>query len=164
MEVIKTENGCHIFSWCPQIEESAMLQMKTIAGLPFVKHISLMPDCHLGQNTCIGSVVATDSVLVPDFCGVDAGCGMGAIKTSLCREDIEDKDLRKKILHSFSRSIPVGFAHNSPKRENELLGNYKVEIDSIISKSNVKESDVNNPIGKNLRKEIASSVSTLGGG
>jgi len=164
MEVINIENGRPIFSWCQDAEEVALDQMKIIATkLPFVKHISLMPDCHLGQNTCIGSVIACDNVVVPDFCGQDAGCGMAAIKTSLCRTDIQDEGLRRKILHSFSRSVPTGFSHNSEKRMEELKSNYTDEIDSIISESNVLSHEKHNPIG-NLKENIASSVATLGGG
>ena len=165
MEVINIENGKSIFSWCSGIEEGALDQMEIVAKLPFVKHVSLMPDCHLGQNTCIGSVVACDDIVVPDFCGVDAGCGMGAMRSSLHKsEKIESEEIRQRLLHSFARSVPVGFSHNSQKRQNELINKYEDKIEYIIDKTQVlsKYGDYN-PIG-NIRKEFTSQLGTLGGG
>jgi len=48
MNVINKENyKIPVFSWCPEIEDSAMEQIDHLAQLPFaVKHISIMPDCH----------------------------------------------------------------------------------------------------------------------
>lgn len=162
MKNIEVDNGCKIFSWCPEIEDSAMEQMKIVTKLPFVKHVALMPDCHLGQNTCIGSVVACENVIVPDFCGSDSGCGMAAIRSSLHKSEIESKAIRDALLHSFSRSIPVGFNHNNPKRQDELLNNYGDKIDYIIEKTGILS--VNHSPIQDIRKEITSQLGTLGGG
>jgi len=164
MKIIEIENGCKIFSWCPEIEEQAMEQMESVARLPYVKHVSLMPDCHLGMNTCIGSVVCCENVVVPDFCGSDAGCGMGAMRSSLHKDDIRGEDIRKRLLHSFSRSVPVGFARNSQKRSNELYNIYSEKIEHIIEETQVlSKYHEHNPIGE-IRKEFTSQLGTLGGG
>ena len=131
MEVIKRDGATAIFSWCPNIEEQAMEQMEVISQLPYTKHCALMPDAHWGQNMCIGGVVACDNVVVPDFVGVDIGCGMGAIKTNLERSDL-DEDRLNRLLHSFQRGIPVGFSHNTQKRANELKNSYKEKVEYIL--------------------------------
>lgn len=132
MEIIKT-NGVDIRSWCPDIEPQAIEQMKIVAQLPYVKEVCLMPDCHLGQNTCVGSVVATDNVIVPDFCGSDIGCGMCAMKTSLTVADLTE-DVSKDLFNRITRDIPVGFNKNSQKQIDELPYSYRSEYSDIWMK------------------------------
>ena len=163
MEVIKTDSGMPIFSWCPDIEEEALNLMKNLMSLPFVRYGALMPDSHHGTAAPIGSVIACDNVVIPWAVGSDCSCGMGVIKTSLKKSQIEDEGLRKKLHHSFSRSIPVGFAHNSQKRINDLQNRYVSEIDKVIEESNIVEYELHNPVG-NYRKEFAAQLGTLGGG
>ena len=55
-----------------------------MASLPFVfKHVALMLDMNLGKGAFVGSVIATKGAIVPAAIGVDIGCGMVAVKTSL---------------------------------------------------------------------------------
>ena len=163
MKIIEIDNGCKIFSWCPTIEESALEQMETLARLPFIKYACLMPDAHFGMQMPIGGVIACDNVVIPNAVGVDIGCGMGAIKTSLNKSEIEDEDLRKNILHSLSRGIPVGFSHNSGKRANELKNRFDEKIQYIIKKTVKDVAKDHNPIGS-FENEFASQLGTLGGG
>ena len=79
-----------LFSWCPDLEKNAMGQMEIIAKLPFVEHLAIMADGHLGNDMCIGGVVSCNGAIVPNFIGSDAGCGVCAVKTSLKRGDIID--------------------------------------------------------------------------
>jgi RNA-splicing ligase RtcB len=41
-----------------------------------IKHVRVMPDCHVGQGCCIGftSIVEHDKI-VPSYVGGDIGCG-----------------------------------------------------------------------------------------
>jgi len=162
MKIIEIENGCKIFSWCPDIEQEALEQMKTLARLPFVKHAALMPDAHLGMQMPIGGVIACENVVIPNAVGSDIGCGMGAIKTSLHKSEIEDEDKRKKILHSLSRGIPVGFNHNTQNRSNSLKDYFKSNVDYLIDKSCVGTVE-HNPIGS-YEQAIYDQLGTLGGG
>ncbi len=76
--------------WLEDIEDGAVEQAKNLANLPFVfKHIALMPDAHLGYGMPIGGVMATKGVVIPNAVGVDIGCGMCAVRTSLTDIDIE---------------------------------------------------------------------------
>ena len=144
-----------MFSWCPQIEQGALDQMIELAKLPFVEHCALMPDAHLGELAPIGSVIATNGVILPFAVGTDCGCGMGAIKTSLKAEELNGQ---KEVLHhAVERSIPVGFAHNTDDRRKQIEENYKNEIDSIFTNFYGKANILN-------RKEFASQLGTLGGG
>lgn len=89
------------------IAENAIQQMRNVASLPFVyRHAALMADAHLGIGGCVGAVVATKKAIVPALVGVDLGCGMMAVQTSLKAEDLPDTlaPLRAEI----ERAIPVG--------------------------------------------------------
>ena len=153
-----------LFSWCPDLEKNAMDQMEAIAKLPFIEHVAIMPDGHLGQNMCIGGVVACNGVVVPDFIGSDAGCGVCAVKTNLKREDILDRGLRKRILDSILRGVPVGFQHNSQKRQREIEQKYSNKAEYIISKSGIENVSLT-PLKKDSEREtIYSQIGTLGGG
>ena len=83
-------SGC----WCPDIEEGALQQAKNLANLPFLyKHVALMPDSHQGYGMPIGGVIATKGVVIPNAVGVDIGCGMVVVKTSLT--EIDQTTLKK---------------------------------------------------------------------
>ena len=85
MEVINTEKQ-PIKIWSKNTEAGAIAQLKNLANLPFIhKWVCAMPDCHQGYGMPIGGVIATDNVIIMDAVGVDIGCGMGAVKTSLKR-------------------------------------------------------------------------------
>lgn len=120
--------------WLTDIEEGAMKQAQNAASLPFVfHHIAIMPDAHQGYGVSIGSVFATEGVIVPNAVGVDIGCGMCAVKTSLKAEQL-DKETLKKIFggsaeyHGGIRSaIPVGFNHHSKKQDESLMPEFKTE-------------------------------------
>ena len=77
--------------WLEDIEEGALKQAFNLAHLPFAfKHIALMPDCHKGYGMPIGGVLATKNVVIPNAVGVDIGCGMCAMRTSLTKIEKED--------------------------------------------------------------------------
>ncbi len=97
--------------WLEDIEAGALEQAKNLANLPFAyKWIAIMPDCHQGFGMPIGGVLATSDVIVPNAVGVDIGCGMCAIKTSLVDLDAESV---QEILTQIKRVVPVGFEHQS---------------------------------------------------
>jgi tRNA-splicing ligase RtcB len=167
MEVIQVEGARKpIFSWCPvsTLEENARKQMEVIARLPFVEHTALMPDTHLGNSMCIGGVVATNDTLIPNFTGSDGGCGVGAIKTTITKDQIMDVELRKRIYHSVCRGIPMGFSHNTQKRVQELERKYKSKIDYIWEKSKIKDVCDTYQVLKDPEKAFLEQGGSLGSG
>jgi len=96
--------------WLPDVEEGALEQAKNLANLPFAfRHIALMPDCHLGFGMPIGGVLATRDVIIPNAVGVDIGCGMCAVQTSL--EEVDTGGL-KSIMLGIRGLVPLGFQHH----------------------------------------------------
>lgn len=121
-QVISTEK-IPIKLWLDDIEDGALTQAKNLANLPFAfKHISIMPDSHQGFGMPIGGVMATENVIVPNAVGVDIGCGMCAVKTSL--EEI-DRETLKTIMGEIRQTVPVGFNHHKEKQDEKLMPELK---------------------------------------
>lgn len=105
--------------WLKDIEDGAMVQVKNLANLPFAfHHIAIMPDAHQGYGMPIGGVLAAQGVVIPNAVGVDIGCGMCAVKTSLKEVDVTTL---KEILGEIRKTIPVGFDHHKNKQDENLM-------------------------------------------
>ncbi|WP_444927386.1 RtcB family protein [Microbulbifer sp. TRSA002] len=89
------------------IEPKAMQQLKNIAQLPIVhSHVAAMPDVHLGKGATVGSVIPTVSAIIPAAVGVDIGCGMNAVRTSLQAHQLPDN--LKALRDAIEVKVPVG--------------------------------------------------------
>ena len=73
------------------VEEAARRQLENVARLPFIHaHVAAMPDVHFGRGATVGSVIATNGAIIPAAVGVDIGCGMMAMRTSLTADQLPD--------------------------------------------------------------------------
>src|SRR6476646_1115803 len=108
-DLIKPETGVPIRAWTRgvPIEPEARKQLLNVARLPFIfKWIAAMPDVHWGIGATVGSVIATKGAIIPAAVGVDIGCGMMAVQTTLRAQDLPDSlsALRSHI----ERAVPHG--------------------------------------------------------
>ena len=109
----------NILCWCENPEQGAIQQALNISKHPWlVGNVCLMPDTHEGYGMPIGGVVALKGAICPNMVGVDIGCGMLAVKTSL--KEISHENLLK-IYELIKERIPVGFKHNSEKQEHPVF-------------------------------------------
>lgn len=151
MKQIVTTEKIPIKLWLDDIEDGAMGQARNLANLPFVyKHIAVMPDAHFGYGMPIGGVMATEGVIIPNAVGVDIGCGMCALKTSLT--DISSEKL-KAIVAGIRKSIPLGFKHHRQKQDSFRMP--KVQPGYQLSDLAVVPKEYNNAL---------TQLGTLGGG
>ncbi|MFG2105169.1 RtcB family protein [Micromonospora echinaurantiaca] len=90
------------------IEPQAARQLRNIGALPWVEGVAVMPDVHFGKGATVGSVIAMRQAISPAAVGVDIGCGMSAVRTSLTAADLPD-DLAG-LRSAIEATIPVGFA------------------------------------------------------
>ena len=96
-------------------EAGAMQQLRNVASLPFIAgHVAGMPDVHWGMGATVGSVIATRSAIVPAAVGVDIGCGMMAVRTTLTANDLPDS--LGAIRAEIERAVPKGFESNQAAR------------------------------------------------
>ena len=116
------QRGCYpIKIWLEKeqdLEESCLEQALHLAQLPFLhKWVCLMPDTHTGMGMPIGGVIAAKGVVIPNAVGVDIGCGMAYVKTSIPVKALKETmtgsgNLVQGIVGDILRNIPVGFAHH----------------------------------------------------
>src|ERR671934_232663 len=91
--VMEIENGVPIKAWTKgvSIEPEAEKQLRNVASLPFVyKWVAAMPDVHWGIGATVGSVIPTKGAIIPAAVGVDIGCGMIAVQTTLSANQLPD--------------------------------------------------------------------------
>ncbi|GAA4451900.1 RtcB family protein [Phytohabitans houttuyneae] len=90
------------------IEPEAAQQLRNIGQLPWVEGVAVMPDVHFGKGATVGSVIAMRQAVSPAAVGVDIGCGMSAVRTSLTAGDLPDS--LAALRGAIEDAIPVGFA------------------------------------------------------
>ncbi|GAA3024327.1 RtcB family protein [Actinokineospora globicatena] len=96
-----------------QVEDVALRQLRNIAALPWTyKHVAVMPDVHYGIGATVGSVIAMRGAVSPAAVGVDIGCGMTAVRTSLVANDLPES--LAPLRTALEAAVPVGrAAHKS---------------------------------------------------
>jgi len=138
------------------VEDAAMQQLHNVANLPWVHGLAVMPDVHYGKGATVGSVIAMRHAVSPAAVGVDIGCGMSAVRTSLTAGDLPDDlgGLRRRI----EDAVPVGFAvHSSPVDPSRVPGTGGWEV--FWSRFEHLHDGV-----QKLRDRARAQVGSLGGG
>jgi len=136
--------------WLEDIEPGALAQAKNLANLPFVsKPVAILPDAHQGYGMPIGGVLATDGVVIPNAVGVDIGCGVQAIQTSI-HETCLTEEVLKKIMSGIRERIPLGF------------NKHKEAPVSVAQWMPLK--DFRDPVIDKEYNNALKSIGTLGGG
>ena len=164
-ETMNVEGGSHVKMWVRgvPIEEEAKQQLANTARMPFIfKHVAAMPDVHLGIGATVGSVVATKGAIIPAAVGVDIGCGMMAVQTTLKAADLPESlvTLRAEI----ERAVPHGFV-TIPRRSQR--GAWVTTPDSVVTRWRALASRLDAIEAKQPRlqaKNPQHQLGTLGGG
>jgi tRNA-splicing ligase RtcB len=107
-EVIASE-GVPIKAWTRgvPVEEVAARQLRNVARLPFIhKWVAVMPDVHWGIGATVGSVIPTVGAVIPAAVGVDIGCGMMAVQTTLSANDLPES--LREVRAAIERAVPHG--------------------------------------------------------
>ncbi|HRD27941.1 MAG TPA: RtcB family protein [Caulobacter sp.] len=110
--------GAPIKAWTQgvPIEESAMTQLRNVASLPFIhKHVAVMPDVHWGMGATVGSVIPTVGAIIPAAVGVDIGCGMMAVRTSIRAEHLPDS--LSALRSAIEAAVPHGRTDNGGRND-----------------------------------------------
>ena len=107
-DFIEVKGGVPIKAWTigVPVEDAARQQLTNVASLPFAfHHVAVMPDVHWGMGATVGSVVATKGAIIPAAVGVDIGCGMMAVRTTIRAEHLPDN------LHPVRTAIEAAVPH-----------------------------------------------------
>lgn len=101
--------------WTRDIEPEAIQQLLNVASLPIVHgHVAAMPDVHAGIGATVGSVIPTRQAIIPAAVGVDIGCGMNAVRTTLRAGQLPDN--LRSLRMGIERAVPCGFAQHAASR------------------------------------------------
>ena len=131
-ETMNVEGGRHVKMWTRgvPIEDEAKKQLENIARMPFVhSHLAVMPDVHVGKGATVGSVIATQGAIIPAAVGVDIGCGMMAVQTSLKASDLPDS--LAKVRAGIERAVPHGMVTTKGRA---VRGNWLVSPASVTTR------------------------------
>lgn len=116
-----TEINPKLLSWASDMDTETMLQAAKTSRLPIIDgHVALMPDAHVGMGATIGSVIPTESAIIPSAVGVDIGCGMIAVETDILADGLPDT---LDPLHDWiSNVVPagLGMGHESRRHGSAL--------------------------------------------
>src|SRR5690606_41145420 len=74
------------------VEDEALRQLYNVTTLPWIHGVAVMPDVHYGKGATVGSVIALRDAVSPAAVGVDIGCGMSAVRTSLTASDLRSEE------------------------------------------------------------------------
>lgn len=103
------------------VEEQAREQLIKTSQMPFIyKWMAVMPDVHLGMGATIGSVIPTKEAIIPAAVGVDIGCGMMAVQTTLTANDLPDNLRGLRI--ELEKAIPHGRSATRGRGSNRDVG------------------------------------------
>lgn len=141
------------------VEHEAQNQLRNVASLPFIhSHIAVMPDVHFGIGATVGSVIPTKGAIIPAAVGVDIGCGMMAVRTSLTANDLPDSLAR--IRGAIERNVPHGNGPNGNHREQPA------SVDTAYRDSGLQEryEAIIDKHPKASAKAQTAQLATLGGG
>ncbi len=117
-QLIESGCGVPIKAWTRRVplESEAKQQLRNVASLSIVyKWVAAMPDVHWGIGATIGSVIPTKGAIIPAAVGVDIGCGMMAVQTTLNARDLPDS--LRKIRSTIEQAVPHGRTNNGQKND-----------------------------------------------
>ncbi len=141
IEISGKYNNAKIFT--DEVEKDALKQVSQVLDQQWSKGLTIrvMPDVHVGYGVPIGYTQTFKDKVIPNFVGVDIGCGMLVTKISNNKE----MHINYKVLDDFIRmNIPSGFNVYSKRQTSKII------IEDIIAKVDIDRA--------------YKSIGTLGGG
>ena len=131
-DIIDAGSGLFIKAWKRGVafEDSAIQQLTNSAQLPFVRpYLAAMPDTHWGMGSTVGSVIPTVDAIIPAAVGVDIGCGILAVLTSLTASDLSyDMPSLRKFIED---AVPHGRTNDGGPGDRGAWCNVPEDIDAI---------------------------------
>lgn len=159
-DVIRPKTGVPIKAWTRGVEfqAEAKEQLLNVAQMPFIhKWVAVMPDVHLGYGASIGSVIPTSGAIIPAAVGVDIGCGMMAVKTSLTASDLPDN--LREVRTEIEKAVPHGRTDNGGVNDHGGWGN---PPEVVVNEWNKMRYEFYSIAGKHPKVEQANHLKHLG--
>ena len=164
--VYEATDGAPIKHWTRgvQLEDAAHQQLRNVASLPFIhKHVAAMPDAHWGIGATVGSVISTKGAIIPAAVGVDIGCGMMAVQTTLAANDLPDNLLG--VRSAIEAAVPHGRTDKGGKNDRGAWGDVPNGVADVWASEFAESYDtITEKHPKALARNNARHLGTLGTG
>ena len=129
-ELLTPKGGVPIKAWTRGVpfEDAARAQLENVARLPFIhRWVAAMPDVHWGIGATVGSVIPTSGAIIPAAVGVDIGCGMMAVRTTLVVGDLPDH--LRGVRSAIEAAVPHGLSRSRGGRDTGSWGDPPGDVD-----------------------------------
>ncbi|MFC6203570.1 RtcB family protein [Psychrobacter urativorans] len=153
------EGGAPIRLWTQgvPVEDQAREQLINTSKMPFIyKWMAVMPDVHLGMGATIGSVIPTKEAIIPAAVGVDIGCGMMAVQTTLTANDLPDN------LYALRTELEKAIPHGRTPRGRRDTGSWTNPDDTVLKGWGTLADDFNYLCQKHPRLKNTNNLKHLG--
>lgn len=115
------------------VEHEALNQIRNATTLPILGgHVAVMADVHAGKGATVGTVLPTRGAVIPAAVGVDIGCGMIAVQTSLKASQLPDS--LATIRAQIERDVPVGMNWHKKTINTKGMGHAGLNFDQARTK------------------------------
>ncbi|MHC4973379.1 MAG: RtcB family protein [Planctomycetota bacterium] len=159
-ELFRNEDGVPIKAWIRGVpfDQKAADQLRNVARLPIVhKWVAAMPDVHWGIGATVGSVIPTSGAIIPAAVGVDIGCGMMAVRTSLAANDLPES--LRGLRGAIEKAVPHGRTDRGGKADRGTWGRPPARAENAWKKL---RSDYARIIGRHPRLDRGRTYEHLG--
>jgi tRNA-splicing ligase RtcB len=127
-----------LLNWASIIEPKTQAQAELTATMPFIHpHVALMPDCHLGKDATVGSVIPTLGAIIPAAVGVDIGCGMMALRTRFTEAEIRQRGDLQELHAAIAAAVPLSAGRYNDRPYSEHTNELIDDLESRAAESDV---------------------------
>lgn len=140
-------NTAKVFN--PNIDDASYGQIQRMMDRETFKEskFRFMPDVHYGKGSTVGTTMTVQDKIVPNFIGVDIGCGVNVTELKITKKEADDDQFLKDLDRTIRRNVPLGFRRHNNYQEASLVQH--------------KEFLVADQLGEDIFYE---SIGSLGGG
>ena len=105
---MRTDIAPNVKAWLAEpLAADVRRAIRRLAAAKDVRQIAIMPDVHLAGDVCIGTVLATTSLIYPAAVGGDIGCGIAAIAFDLPTESLRNSGVAERMFAALRERIPI---------------------------------------------------------
>lgn len=113
IEITGKYNTAKVFN--PNIDEASYGQIKRMMDREAFEasKFRFMPDVHYGMGSTVGTTMTVVDKIVPNFIGVDIGCGVNVTELELTKREATNKKFLKQFDRLVRQTVPLGFRRHA---------------------------------------------------
>lgn len=96
---------------CEPLPDDAAALLDKLARSDDVVRMAVMPDVHLANEICVGTVIATTRLIYINAVGGDIGCGMTAVAFDCGADVLNHETAAARMLDGLYRDVPANRRH-----------------------------------------------------